>query len=98
MGKTITYDDEFYCTWCGNRQKFNIPRPIAKQRPGGHLKKMFCFKCKKERNFVEVKPYASKYTYDDFLLEYNHGNFDENGNRKESFGIFKQKIIKEEII
>ena len=76
------YEDEFYCTQCGSRQLFNVPRPTAKQRPAGHLKKMFCFHCKTEKNFVECKPYATKYNYQDFLLEFYGGNFDEKGNRK----------------
>ena len=92
-GSSYDYEDEFYCTKCGNRQKFNIPRPISKQRPAGHLKRMYCFTCKKERNFVECKPFASKYSYQDFLLELYCKNFDEDGNRKEDYGVFKNKVV-----
>ena len=91
----ISYEDKFYCTKCGKPQLFVVPRPIAKQRPNGHLKKMFCFTCNEKRNFVEVKPFSTKYTYEDFLLEYEKGNFDEEGNRKEAFGLFKQRLQKE---
>ena len=87
------YEDEFYCTQCGSRQLFNVPRPTAKQRPAGHLKKMFCFHCKTEKNFVECKPYATKYNYQDFLLEFYGGNFDEKGNRKKDYGLFKTEVI-----
>lgn len=90
--RLVDYEDEFYCTKCGNRQKFNIPRPLSKQRPAGHLKKMYCFTCKKERNFVECKPFASKYNYQDFLLEFHCQNFDERGNRKKDFNIFKREV------
>lgn len=89
----MDYEDEFYCTRCGNRQMFSIPRPTAKQRPAGHLKKMFCFNCKKEVNFVECKPFSKKYNYRDFLLEFYGKNFDENGNRLQDYGTFKNEVI-----
>ena len=90
----MDYEDEFYCTCCGNRQLFNIPRPTAKQRPAGHLKRMFCFKCKKEVNFVECKPFSNKYNYNDFLLEFYGKNFDEEGNRIQEYNIFKNNFLK----
>ena len=43
---------------------------------------------------VEVKP-SGKYTLDTFLIEYNFHNFDENGNRKEPYKNFLNKIKKE---
>lgn len=98
MGSNIEYENEFYCTCCGNKQIFNIPRPIGKQRPTGHLKKMFCFTCNKKKNFVECKPFSNKYTHDDFLLEFKYGNFDKEGNRKEKYGLFKDKLVKEHVI
>lgn len=88
----INYDDEFYCTQCGSRQVFSIPRPHNKDRASGHLKKMYCFNCNEEKNFVECKPFASKYNYQDFLLEFYGKNFNENGNRNEDYGIFKNSI------
>ena len=94
----IDYENKFYCTKCGNPQLFSIPRLGGKQRPAGHLKKMFCFTCNEKRNFVECKPFSSKYTYDDFLIEFNYGNFDREGNRKEKYGLFKDKLVKEHII
>ena len=69
-GKKIDYEDEFYCTQCGGRQQFRIPRPVNQARATGHLKKMYCFNCNKEVNFVECKPYAVKYNHNDFLLEF----------------------------
>ena len=90
----MDYEDEFYCTRCGNRQLFNIPRPAAKQRPAGHLKKMYCFNCNREVNFVECKPFSNKYNYNDFLLEFYGKNFDEEGSRIQEYNIFKNKILK----
>ena len=40
----------------------------------------------------------SKYDYEDFLLEFNYNNFNENGERKEKYGVFKDKLKKEGII
>ena len=87
----------FYCTQCGNKG-FSIWRKKGGEREVGHLKKIFCLHCQKETNFCEIKPFAQKYTYDDFLLEFNHGNFDKEGNRIQSFKQFKQQLRKENII
>lgn len=87
----IILDHEFYCTKCGNKSSFSIPRVKGKERPAGHLKKIFCLHCKKEVNMVECIPW-SKYDYPDFELEFNYGNFDENGLRKQSYGDFKTMI------
>ena len=78
--RNLTLSD-FYCTRCGNK---GIPifRNSGQERPPGHLKKLFCLHCGEEVNMVEISP-TGKYTLDDFLIEFNYGNFDEDGNRKE---------------
>lgn len=91
---SFNLDSEFYCTSCGNRQIFSIPRMAGKGRPAGHLKRMFCFTCNTEHNFVECKP-CTKYDHSDFLLEYTYKNFDEKGNRKLDYGLFRAKIHNE---
>lgn len=88
--------NEFYCTSCGNK---GIPiwRKRGAEREAGHLKRIFCLKCGKTVNHAECKPF-SKYSYEDFLLEFENDNFDEEGNRKLPYGIFKDKMRKEGII
>lgn len=81
---------EFYCVKCGNKG-IPIVRHKGKGREAGHLKKLFCLKCQEEVNHVEIKA-KSKYTYDDFLVEFEHNNFDEDGNRKMSYGELRNKI------
>lgn len=93
MSKLIT-DNEFYCVSCGEKG-LPVVRKYGAERENGHLKKLYCLKCKKETNHVEVKPYT-KYDYKDFWIEFNYGNFDSEGNRKEKFGLFKDKLIKEQ--
>ena len=88
MGTIISND--FYCTQCGNKG-IPIARRRGAEREAGHLKKLYCLKCKKERNHVECKPF-SHYDYEDFLIEFNNGNFDEEGNRKISYGELKGLI------
>lgn len=91
-GKLETND--FFCTRCG-RQGIPIARRPGHGREAGHLKKIFCLHCKQEVNFCEIKPFATKYTYDDFVLEFENGNFDDNGNRILPYNLFKQKLDKE---
>ena len=76
---------DFYCTCCGHK---GIPvwRKNGQAREPGHLKKMFCLYCQKETNMVEIKQ-NGKYTLEDFLYEYNGGNFI-NGQRKVPYSIF----------
>ena len=80
----------FYCTCCGLK---GLPafRQAGKEREPGHLKKMFCLNCQKETNMAEIRPYG-KYNLDDFWIEYQYGNFDKDGNRKEPWGPFVSKI------
>ena len=86
-------ESEFYCTQCGNR---GIPvlRLKGSEREAGHLKNLFCLTCQKEQNHVECKPYT-KYTHEDFLLEFNEGNFDKSGKRILTYGQLRDKLNKE---
>ena len=76
----------FYCTCCGNK---GIPifRVSGQEREPGHLKKLYCLFCQQEVNMVEVKP-TGKYSLENFLIEYENGNFDNTGNRKEPWKRF----------
>lgn len=77
------YDtSEFYCTECGNK---GIPlfRQKSKVRESGHLKVLYCPHCRKDVNFVEIRP-RSPYTLATFKIEFNEGNF-ENGVRKMTY-------------
>lgn len=91
MGRLVT-DHEFYCCRCGNRG-LPVIRKSGQEREAGHLKKLWCIKCKQETNHAECVPF-SKYSHQEFLLEFKYNNFDEQQNRKEKFGIFKSKLIK----
>jgi hypothetical protein len=75
--KTMTISD-FYCIECSSRG-IPIMRMAGKEREAGHLKKLYCVKCQKETNHVEIRPFG-KYTYQDFLLEFKTGRF-VNGQR-----------------
>lgn len=81
---------DFYCTRCGCK---GIPvfRTAGQEREPGHLKKLFCLNCQDEVNMVEVRS-IGKYNLDDFWIEYEYGNFDEEGNRKEPWKQFVSKI------
>ena len=93
MAKT-TYSD-MYCTQCG-RKNIPIQRKTGQERECGHLKKMWCMYCNKEVNMVEVRDFGSGYKKEDFYWEFENGNFDENGNRKLEFGLFRNKMNSEE--
>ena len=86
---------DFYCVICGNK---GIPviRHGA-QREKGHLKKLFCLCCNKETNHAEIRHFGG-YTLENFYQEYNHKNFDENGNRKLSYSQFRAKLNKEGLL
>lgn len=64
---------DFYCTCCGSKG-IPIMRKAGQSREPGHLKKLFCLKCKEDTNHVEVRPYGS-YRYENFLEEYSLGRF-----------------------
>lgn len=87
---------DFYCTCCGNR---GIPvlRRNGAYRELGHLKKLFCLTCQREVNHAEIRPF-SKYTYEDFKLEFDNGNFNTEGQRVMKYGLFKEKLRKEGVI
>ena len=72
---------KFYCIQCG-KEGMPIFRRGNQRREKGHLKKLYCLNCQKEVNHAEI---ANGYTYEDFLKEFNEGNFDENGNRTVPF-------------
>jgi len=86
-------ESEFYCTQCGSR---GIPvlRKCGNEREAGHLKKLFCLKCQKEVNHVECKP-LTKYTHEDFLIEFEEKNFTPEGQRIMTYGQLKSKLNKE---
>ena len=79
MGKKTSEVSDFYCTQCG-KKGIPVIRKNGQFREKGHLKKLYCCYCKEETNHVEVRPFG-KYTYDNFLEEYNLGRFLENGTR-----------------
>jgi len=81
---------DFYCTRCGNK---GIPvfRTVGQEREPGHLKKLFCIYCQNEVNMVEVRQ-VGKYNLENFWIEYEYGNFDKEGNRKEPWKQFVSKI------
>ena len=66
-------ESDFYCTGCG-RKGCPIFRKKGQESASGHLKKLYCLTCKDEVNHVEVRP-IGKYTYEDFLHEFNSGVF-----------------------
>lgn len=80
--KSNFYISDFYCTRC--KQRMQLPRQVSRQHEPGHLKNIWCPRCQKEVNFVEVKPFGS-YTSEIFNIEYQMNNFDDSGKRKESY-------------
>ena len=84
---------DFYCTNCGHKG-IPILRPSGKGREPGHLKKLFCLYCNSEQNMAEVRQ-KGKYTLEDFLIEFQNGNF-ENGQRKMPYKQFLAEIRKKE--
>lgn len=96
MKKGFLLESRFYCTCCGN-EGIPIIRRNGRAQEAGHLKKLYCLHCKKEWNHAETKEF-SHYTYQDFLLEFEHKNFTEEGLRKEPYSQFKQRLIKEGIV
>lgn len=90
MGKMDLSD--FYCTCCGNKG-IPIIRSGAK-RELGHLKKLFCLTCQKEVNHVEIRP-RTKYTLEDFYLEYDNENFNEQGIRKMEYTQLRHRLNNE---
>lgn len=70
---------DLYCTRCGKK---GIPVFRAGRiREAGHLKSMYCMHCGRIQNFVEVRPFGA-YNFEEFKMEFEYGNFDNFGNRK----------------
>lgn len=84
-------DHEFYCTQCGTKG-LPVVRKKGAEREPGHLKKLFCLKCQKETNHAECIP-NSKYTHDDFIREFEAGNFTEEGLRKIPYSQLKGVLL-----
>lgn len=86
---------EFFCTQCGCKG-LPIWRKKSKEREAGHLKKLFCLKCNKETNHIEIKP-DNSYTFEDFKIEYEYNNFTEDGNRIRTYKELRSLINNGEI-
>lgn len=78
LGRNLILND-FFCTQCGF--KMPLPRKMSKKREGGHLKKLYCCRCKKEVNFVECN--NQTYFYSDYQEEIKNGVFKDSDVRKE---------------
>lgn len=85
---------DFYCTKCGHKG-IPIIRKSGKAKEPGHLKKLFCLYCNEEENMVEIKQKGS-YTLEDFLIEFQNGNF-ENGERKMPYKQFLAEMRKKNV-
>lgn len=68
-GKIDLHD--FYCTSCGKK---NLPciRPQAHRREAFHLKKLWCYHCRKEVNHVEIKTEGER---EQFLKDFRKGKY-----------------------
>lgn len=91
MAKILISD--MYCTKCGKRC-MSIPRKKGGERESGHLKKIFCVYCGMQWNAAECDQ-NGYYTYRDFMTEFENGNFDEEGQRKETYAQLKARLRKE---
>lgn len=85
---------DFYCVNCG-KKGIPIVRREGKHRELGHLKKLYCFYCNSEQNMVEIIS-GSRYTLEDFLIEFNNGNF-VNGQRVKPYKQFIAEIKQKEL-
>ena len=90
MGKRNVVMSEFYCTQCGHKG-FPIWRQTGREREAGHLKKIYCLTCGEQTNHVECKE-NTHYQYEDFKIEYEYGNFTEEGLRKQKYGELRGDI------
>ena len=91
MAKILISD--MYCTKCGKRN-MSVPRKKGGERESGHLKKIFCIYCGMQWNAAECDQ-NGYYTYKDFMTEFENGNFDEEGQRKETYAQLKARLRKE---
>lgn len=90
--KIKTEFSTFYCTNCGNKV-YSLPRPCNALREPGHLKNLYCQYCKQVYNCVEIRQFG-KYTYEDFLSEFEGKNFNDEGARKTPYPIFLKERCK----
>ena len=88
---------DMYCTKCGQKG-IGIPRKFGQYRGPGHLKKLYCIHCGEMWNHAEVRSMYSDYNLEDFQLEMKYHNFDEHGNRKEPYRIFRGKLKQQGVI
>ena len=79
MANSLQYISDFYCTQCG-ALGLPVVRSAKHTREPGHLKKLYCPRCRIQQNMVEVRPFG-RYTYEDFQIEFKYGNFNEKGQR-----------------
>lgn len=78
MAKTTI--SNFYCVRCGNKG-IPVARTNRKIREGGHLKKLYCLHCNQETNHAECRGFG-QYDYEDFKIEFENGNFTDDGVRQ----------------
>lgn len=64
---------QFYCTKCANR--IDLPRKTDKRRKKGHLKKVYCIKCKEEVNHYEVRNNDLDFNLNEFKQQITEGDF-----------------------
>lgn len=48
--KSARFYREFRCPECGEK----VTAPKGRKTPIGHIKTMYCWKCREERNFVQI--------------------------------------------
>ena len=89
MGRNLIMSD-FYCTRCGSKG-LPVWRKTGAEREAGHLKKLWCLRCRQETNHVECKPFTH-YEYKDFVTEFEYDNFTEDGQRKRMYGELRSLI------
>lgn len=99
MANHLRYISDFYCTKCG-ALGLPVVRDAKHTREPGHLKKIYCPRCRVQTNHVEIRPFGA-YQKEDFDIEFKYGNFDAEGLRidpswKHFTALIKQKIEQEE--
>ena len=88
---------DMYCCKCG-KKGVPVARKFGQYRSPGHLKKLYCVYCQQEWNHAEVRPFYGDYNYNDFKLEMDYHNFNEVGERKEPYRIFRGKLKQKGVI
>ena len=86
---------QFYCTHCG-KKGIDIPRKKGDAREDGHLKVLYCLFCNDYTNHVECKP-NTPYSFEDFKIEFEYGNFTEDGQRIYTLKQLKSMIREDQI-